>query len=402
MLTLNRLIQRVAPSPTLAAGARAQELKAAGRDIVSFTVGEPDSDTPQHVKDAATEAMKKGFTKYTAVGGIPSLKETIRAKLKRDQGLEYAANEICVTNGGKHAIAGLAAVLLDPGDEAIIPAPYWTSYPDIVQLIGGVSVIVNTDPKSGYRMTPEALEKAITPKTKLVFLNSPSNPTGACYSKEEILALGKVISASSNKSLMVLSDEVYEYITFDGVEHHSIAALCPELREQIVIVNAFSKAYSMTGWRVGYAAGPKKLIDALTTHQSQFTSNICSIAQHAAAAAYTDNGAFPKMLREGFQQRVKIVTDAVKEMNGVTLPVPPEGAFYAFLRVEGLFGKKDGTRVINSGMDFANYLLEKYDVVVVQGEAFGDSGAVRISYALAEADLKKGLARIIEATRTLQ
>lgn len=403
MTTLSESIKRVKPSMTLAASTRAQELKQAGRDIISLTVGEPDFDTPQHIKDAAIEAMKRGFTKYTAVGGIASLKEAIVKKFKTDQNLEFKPNEILVTNGGKQALAAACAVLLNPGDEAIITAPYWTSYPDMVRMTGAEAVIVNASAQNGYRMTPDQLAKAITPKTKIIFFNSPSNPTGACYSLADLRALLDVIKAAPNaKEITVISDEVYEYITYEDTPLASPLAAAPEMRDQIMIVNAFSKAYSMTGWRVGYAAGPKAIIDAMNTHQSQFTTNVCSIAQHAAAAAYADNYAFPKMMRGEFRKRLDMVCNAVEKMPNVELPVRPQGAFYGFLRVEGLFGKRAGDVVIKSGGDVANYLLEKFDVAVVQGEAFGDAGAIRMSFALDSANLEKALARITEAVQQLQ
>lgn len=401
-LRLSDSIARVQPSPTLAASARAQELKAQGKDIISFTVGEPDFDVPDHIKRAADKAMAQGFSKYTAVGGIAPLKETILQKMKRDQGLEYKASEVVVTNGGKQAIAAACAVLLNPGDEVVIPSPYWTSYPDIVELCGGKSVFARTTPDEGYVLRPEVLLQACTPKTKMIILNSPSNPTGAGYSREELRALADAVLSLPNwRDIVILSDEVYEYFVYRGFEHSSIAAIAPNLRDNILIVNAFSKAYAMTGWRVGYAVGPKAIIDAMTTHQSQFTSNVCSVAQYAAAAAYDDASEFPRKMAAEFVRRYEIVCEAVKEMPGISLPTSPCGAFYAFLRVEGLFGKRAGNKVITCAQDFTDYLLEKFDTVVVQGEAFGDPGAVRMSYAMATPQLKKGLERIAEAARSI-
>ncbi len=396
MRALSNLIQQVEPSPTLALAARAQELRAQGRKLISFTVGEPDFDTPEHVKHAAREALAKGLTKYTPVGGVPPLKEAIREKLKRDQGIDYSPAQILATNGGKQAIGAALAVLLNPGDEVIIPAPYWTSYPDMVKMFGGKPVIVPTTPESGYLMVASQLKAAISGKTKVLLLNSPSNPTGGCYSAGDLTAIAEVLQNEPRaKDVVVISDEVYEPITFDGFRHTSLASVAPALQDRIVIVNAFSKTYSMTGWRVGYAAGPKDILEAMTTHQSQFTSNICSIAQYAAAAAYGDGGAFPTMMCEAFQTRMNIVCDAVAAMPGIELPVRPRGAFYGFLRVEKLLGKKtpEGA-VITSATAFSNYLLEKFDVMVVQGEAFGDGSAVRISFACDEATLRDGLQRI--------
>jgi aspartate aminotransferase len=400
---LSHLIERVEPSPTIAAAAKANELKAQGRDIVAFTAGEPDFDTPQHVKDAAVAALNKGLTKYTAVNGILPLREVICRKLKRDQSLDYKPGEVVVTNGGKQAIAAVFAVLLNPGDEVVIPGPYWTSYPDMAKLAGGEAVIVPTTAQGGYLMTPESLRKACTARTRIILINSPSNPTGSCYSAAQLKALAEVIRTLPNsKEIVVLSDEVYENFTYDGFQYASILQVAPDLFDRVVIANAFSKAYAMTGWRVGYAAGPKWIIDAATTHQSQFTSNVCSIAQYAAAAAYNDDYAFPKMMCAEFQKRLDYVCEAVKEMNGVTLPVKPLGAFYAFLRVEGLFGKSAGGKKIQCANDFAAYLLEKFDTVVVQGEAFGDPGGVRISYATSMEQLKKGLDRIKQAAASIK
>lgn len=398
MVSLSSTISRVEPSPTQAAAAKARALQEQGKDVISFTVGEPDFDTPKHVKDAAVEALDKGFTKYTSVYGIPQLREAIVKKLKRDQDLSYAPNEIIVTNGGKHALATACAVLLNPGDEAIIPAPYWTSYPDMARLVGAEPVIVETKAEEGYLMTPEALKRACTPRTKVIFLNTPSNPTGACYDAKQLSALGEVISSLPNKDeIVVLSDEVYEYITYGGFEHTSFLRAAPQLRENTLLINAFSKTYSMTGWRVGYAAGPKAIIDAMATHASQFTSNVSSIAQYAAARAYEDQGAFPRMMLEEFTKRREVVIEAVSRMQGVRLGVEPQGAFFAFIEIDGLIGKKAGGKTIECATDFADYLLNEYEVVVVQGEAFGNPRAIRISFAMGTDRLRLGLERMVEA-----
>lgn len=402
MSTLSHLIQQVPPSPTLAAAAKANELKAKGRDVISFTVGEPDFDTPQHIKDAAIEALKKGFTKYTAAQGILPLREAIVQKVKRDNNLDYSANEVVVTNGGKQAIATAFAVLLNPGDEVIIPAPYWTSYPDMVKLVGGVPVFLETKAENGYTFSGKELLSVCTKKTKAIILNTPSNPTGACFTAEQLKDIASAIKSLNNPDFTIISDEVYEYITFDGFKHASFLQVAPELREQTVLTNAFSKAYSMTGWRVGYAVGPKKIIDAMGIHISQFTSNVCSIAQYAASKAYADDYAFPKMMQAEFAKRLEIVCDAVKEMNGIKLTVKPKGAFFAFLEIDGLIGKSNADCKISCGQDFMNYLLEKYDVVVVQGEAFGNPKAVRMSFALDTQQLIKGLNKIKEAAASFK
>ena len=402
MLELSNLIQRVKPSPTLAASARAQELKAQGRDIISLTVGEPDMDTPQHVKDAAVEALNKGLTKYTPAGGTPALKKVICEKFKRDQNATFTPQQIVVTNGGKQALAATCAVLLNPGDEVIISAPYWTSYPDMVLMAGGAPKIVETSAENGYLMTADAFREAITNRTRMVIINSPSNPTGGCYDAQELQAIAEVIkSVPGGDRICIVSDEVYEYIAYDNVKPISIIQVAPELKEQIVICNAFSKAYSMTGWRVGYVAAPLPIAKAIDMHQSQFTSNVCSIAQYAASKAYEDNYAFPKKMLSEFEKRRQIVCDAVAEMPGVELPVSPKGAFYAFLRIEGLVGKRNEQIVINNGADFATYLLEKYDLAVVSGDAFGDPMAIRMSFALGTDNLKKALERIHQAAASL-
>lgn len=398
---LSNTILQLKPSPTLAVTARANQLKAQGQDIIGFGAGEPDFDTPEHIKQAAIEALQKGFTKYTAVGGIPALKDTIQGKLKREQDISYAHDQIIITNGGKQAIATACAVLLNPGDEVIIPAPYWTSYPDMAVLAGGKPVFVNTLPEDGFLMSAEQLKKACSSKTKLIFINSPSNPTGSCYTKEQLKELANVISSLPNRNeLIVITDEVYEYITFDGFKHVSFLEAAPELRDRTLLVNAFSKAYSMTGWRVGYAVGPKEVITAMTTHVSQFTSNVCSIAQYAAARAYDDNYAFPRMMQVEFNKRVNLVADAVSQMSGIRLAKKPDGAFFGFMLIDGLLGKKNADVTVDSSATFAEYLLEKFQVAAVAGEAFGYPGAIRISFALNPKDLERGLDRIKKASES--
>ncbi len=403
MVTLSERLLRLKPSPTLAATARARELKAQGRDVIPFTAGEPDLDTPQHVKDAALEALNKGFTKYTPVGGIPALREAICAKIKREQEIDAKPEQVVVTNGGKQALAAACAVLLNAGDEVVIPSPYWTSYPDMAELAGGVARFVETTPEQGYLMSPEALLRACSSRTKMVFLNSPSNPTGACYSGAQLNALGQALMTLPNyEQIVVVSDEVYEYFTYDGFTNESFLTACPDLRDNSLLVNAFSKTYSMTGWRVGYAYGPKRIISAITDHQSQFTSNVCSIAQYAAARAYSDNCAFPKMMQGEFAKRLEIVCQAFAEIPEIELTPKPKGAFYAFPVIKKLFGKKgrNGTK-ITCGDDFSTYLLEEFDVATVPGEAFGAPDAFRMSFALDEKSLRKGLERIHDAVKGL-
>ena len=402
MIQLSKVISQIPPSSTLAAAAKANKLRAEGRDIVSFTVGEPDMSTPEHVKEAAREALIRNETRYTPSNGTVTLREAIAKKVKRDQGLVYQPSEIIVTAGGKQALATSMAVTLNAGDEVLIPAPYWVSYPDMVRLAGGVPVFVPTSSDDGFKIHAAEVEKRITERTKAIILCSPSNPTGACMSIEEIQEVAEVIRRAKNR-LLVISDEVYEYIIFGGFKHVSFGTVAPDLREQTLIVNSFSKAYSMTGWRVGFAAGPKELINAMTIHVSQFTSNVCSIAQYAASRAFEDNGEFPRMMCETFEKRRDIVVKSIKGIAGIDLAVKPKGAFFAFLSIAGLIddqAKKGGK--ISCGEDFANLLLDEYDVAVVAGEPFGDSRSIRISYALAEESLRMGLERIAEAADDLK
>ncbi|MBP9837319.1 MAG: pyridoxal phosphate-dependent aminotransferase [Proteobacteria bacterium] len=404
MLSLSDIIVDIPPSPTLAATDKANKLKAEGKDVIALTVGEPDFNTPDHIKAAAVEALNKNMTRYVSAQGILPLREEIVKKIKNDQKLEYKPSEVIVTNGGKHALAAAFSVLLNPGDEVVIPAPYWTSYPDMVKIAGGVPVILETKAANGYEFTADDLLKVCTPKTKIIVLNTPSNPTGACLSESLLKEIAAAIKTLKNyQNIAIVSDEVYEYIAYDGFKHTSFLTVAPELREQSIIVNAFSKTYAMTGWRVGYAVGPKNVIDAMSNHQSQFTSNVCSIAQYAASKAYSDGGAFPLMMRDDFSRRLNIVCEAVKEMPGIALSVKPRGAFYTFLEVDGLIGKKTpSNNTITCGNDFTEYLLNDFNIVTVQGEAFGAKAAFRISFALETSQLLKALDRIKEAASKLK
>lgn len=402
MVSLSSVASKILPSPTQGAAARAAELKAMGKKIISLTVGEPDFDAPEHVKQAVIDAMEQGFSKYTAVAGIAPLRESIAAKLKRDQSLEVAPSQIIVTNGGKQALSQTCAVVLSPGDQAIIPAPYWTSYPEMVRAVGAEPVCAPTSPDNGYILTPEQLEKAWTDKTKLLFLNSPSNPTGACYSKDDLRVLAEAFSSlPGSDNAVILSDEVYEYMVYDDREHVSIVEVAPELLDRIVLVNAYSKAYSMTGWRVGYACGPQSIISAMSALQSHTTGNVCSIAQFGAARAYEDQGEFPRRMLKEFAVRRELVTEAVANMPGVRLQSKPDGAFFAFLRIEELLGKKAGSIEIATSRDLVQFLLEQYEVAAVQGDAFGDDGAIRISFALDTDTLRTALERIETAVAEL-
>ena len=403
MIELSSVIKKIKPSATQAAAARAAALKEAGRDIISLTLGEPDFDTPEHVKEGARQAMAEGHTRYTKVGGIDSLKESIIARFKKDYALEYKKSELIVTNGAKQSIAAACAVTLNPGDEVVIPAPYWTSYPEMVMLAGAEPVSIMTTPESGYLLSPEQLKEVCTEKTRMIILCSPSNPTGGCYKKEDLRALADAAKElPCGDKLIFLCDEVYDYFSYEGHEHVSFPTACAQLREQTILVNAFSKAYAMTGWRVGFCFAPEHIIKAMSVHQSQFVSNVCSIAQHAAACAYEDGGEFPKTMVKHFSERREMLCQGLAKIPGLSLSKPPLGAFYIFFRVEELFGKTtpSGDR-IQCAMDFVTHVLENHGVAMVPGEAFGDAGAVRLSFASSLQELEKGLARISEAVSVL-
>lgn len=393
-----RRLEVVEPSPTLAISAKAAELKKKGEDIVSFGAGEPDFETPAHIKEAAKKAIDKGMTRYTAVSGTVELRDAIITKFKRDNGLEYSRNQIIVGTGGKQVIYNFFLATLNPGDEVVIPAPYWVSYADIVRLAEGKPVIVPTTKADNFRISPAQLEKAITPKTKVVVLNSPSNPTGSAYSRKELEAIGEVIL---KHKVMVLSDDIYESIVFDGFQFSNLAMLSPELKELTFIANGVSKAYSMTGWRIGYGAGPLHIIQNMDTIQSQSTSNPSSISQAAAEAALTGDQACVAEMAKAFQKRRDLIVGLLNEIPGVEVNVP-QGAFYVFPYLTGAY-ETDGFKKLQSASSetsksklFCAHLLDKYKVAAVPGIAFGDDNALRLSYAMGEEDIKKGVARISE------
>ena len=391
---------RISPSPTLAITSRVMELKRAGVDVIGLGAGEPDFDTPDFVKEAAIQAIRDGKTKYTNVDGTPELKAAIAAKFTRDNGLTYKADQISVNVGGKHTLFNAMVATIDAGDEVVIPAPYWVSYPDVVQFAGGVPVIVKAGPEQGYKLTPEALDAAITPKTKWVILNSPSNPTGAGYTADELKALGEVILRHPH--VWVFADDMYEHIVYDGFRFATVAQVCPELYERTLTVNGCSKAYAMTGWRIGYAGGAPWLIKAIAKLQSQSTSNPCSVAQAAATAALTGDQSFLAERNQAFQARRDMVVSMLNEIDGMTCPTP-EGAFYVYPSFAPLIGKTTPSgRLIDSDEAFVGYLLDDAKVAAVQGAAFGLSPAMRISYATSDALLREACMRIQTACAALK
>lgn len=400
MSILANRLSRIKPSATLAVTAKAGELKAAGRDILGLGAGEPDFDTPDFIKNAAKAAMDAGKTKYTNVDGTPELKDAIIAKFKRDNGIEYERGEITVGTGGKQVLYNALMATLNPGDEVVIPAPYWVSYPDMVLLAEGEPVIVDCPVEANFKMTGAQLEAAITPKTKWVILNSPSNPTGAAYTKEDIKELTDVLM--KHPHVWVMTDDMYEHLMYDGFEFATPVQVEPQLKDRTLTVNGVSKAYSMTGWRIGFAGGPKELIKAMSKIQGQSTSNPCSISQAAAVEALNGDQSFLKEWVKAFQARRDIVVEALNKCEGLSCP-KPEGAFYVYPSCAGAIGKKtpDG-KVIETDEDFVSYLLEAEGVACVHGEAFGLSPHFRISYATSEEVLKNACERIQKACSELK
>jgi aspartate aminotransferase len=389
---VSRTLARVKPSPTMAITSKARQMKADGLDVIGLGAGEPDFDTPDNIKQAAIEAIQRGETKYTAVDGIPELKKAISEKFARENGLAYALNEITVGAGGKHVLYNALLATLDPGDEVVIPSPYWVSYPDIVLLSGAEPVIVETTLKDGFKLTPEALEKAITPKTKWFIFNSTSNPKGSAYTRDEIKALTDVLLR--HERVWVLSDDIYEHLVYDGFEFTTPAAVEPKLKERTLTLNGVSKAYSMTGWRIGYAGGPAPLIKAIGTLQSQSTSNPSSISQWAAVEALNGTQDFLKDWVKSFKERRDVVVSMLNQAKGLSCPTP-EGAFYVYPSCEGCIGKKTPKgKAIDSDGDFAAALLEDEGVAVVPGAAFGLSPFFRVSYATGMDALEDACRRI--------
>ena len=390
-LNLSDRVQRIKPSPTLAITSKAAELRAEGKDIIGLGAGEPDFDTPDHIKQAAIDAINAGKTKYTPVDGTPGLKKAIINKFKNENGLDYEPAQILVSSGGKQSFFNMALALLNDGDEAIIPAPYWVSYPDMVKVAGGVPVVLETDVDSRFKITPEQLEQAITPKTRLFVINSPSNPSGMAYSKEELAALGEVLK--KHPDIVVATDDMYEHILWTGQPFVNIVNACPELYDRTVVMNGVSKAYSMTGWRIGYAGGPQKLIAAMKKVQSQSTSNPASISQAAAEAALSGDQQCVKDMVKAFKERHDYVVDALNKLPGVTCAAG-DGTFYAFPDFSGAIAAMDG---VESCTDLAAKLLETAEVALVPGSAFGAPGCLRLSFATGMDTLKEAIRRIEQA-----
>jgi len=399
MSIISNNLKRIKPSPTIAVTQKARELKASGKDIIGLGAGEPDFDTPDNIKQAAIKAIRDGDTKYTAVDGTPALKDAIVKKFKRENNLEYEVDQITVGAGGKHVIYNAMMATLNEGDEVVIPAPYWVSYPDIVLLAGGKPVILECNETQEFKINPLELEKYITKKTKWIILNSPSNPTGACYSEKNIKEIAKVLEKYPH--VYILSDDIYEHVTYEDFKFFTIAQI-KSLKERVLTMNGVSKAYSMTGWRIGYAAGPKEIIKAIAKIQSQSTTNPSSISQAAAVEALNGTQNFIKERATSFQSRRDFVVKALNEIEGIEC-LNPEGAFYVFPSCKGLIGKKDSNgNVIKKDTDFVQFLLENNGVAVVQGSAFGLEGFFRISYATSMENLKKAMEKISSFCKNLK
>lgn len=389
-MELSMRAKALKPSPTLSITALANKLKAEGKDIVGFGAGEPDFDTPQNIKDAAIDAINKGFTKYTPSSGIVDLKDAIIEKFKKENSLTYARNEIVVSSGAKDFLFNLAMVILDPGDEVIIPSPYWVSYPDQTEIAGGKPVIVETREEDGFCLRPEALREKITSRTKALILNSPSNPTGGAYDKK---ALEKIAEIALEKKILIISDEIYERLVYDGYKHMSIASLSDEVKKNTIVVNGVSKTYSMTGWRIGYGAGPANIMAAISDLQSQNISNPTSICQKASIEAIRGDQSTVEKMRVAFDERRKFIVSRLNSIKGVKC-FNPKGAFYCFPNVSGVYGKSYNGKPVNSSQAITELLLSDANVAVVPGGAFGSDSNIRLSYATSLDNIKKGIDRI--------
>jgi aspartate aminotransferase len=397
MIKLADRTKAIKPSVTLAIAAKAGKLRSEGIDVVNFSAGEPDFDTPERIKAAAVDALKKGMTKYTDIRGIEPLREAITHKYQREYGLDYRKEDVLVSCGAKHSLYNLLQALINPGDEAVIPAPYWVSYSDMAVLAGGVPKLVSTNEATGFKMKPEQLAEALSPRTRVVVLNSPCNPTGASYDRDELLALAGVLS---KHDCLIISDDIYEKIVYDDFRFHNLLALCPTLRDRTIIVNGVSKTYAMTGWRIGYAIGPSDAIGAAGKIQSQSTSNPTSIAQAAALEAIRGPQEEVKVMTREFQKRRDVIVERLNAIEGFDC-LKPQGAFYVFPNIRSLLGKTANGKKLGSPCDVADYLLEGAKVAVVPGEDFGSREHIRFSYATSLEEIEKGCKRIQEAVRKL-
>ncbi len=390
-------VAKVKPSETLAITAKANALRAEGRDVIGFGAGEPDFDTPDHIKQAAIKAIEAGFTKYTPVGGTDELKDAIIQKLAVDNHLEYKRSQIVVSCGAKHTLYNLAQVLIEEGDEVIVPAPYWVSYPDIVVLAGGTPVIVNTSEKEGFKMQPRQLKAAITTRTKALVLNGPSNPTGAGYSPDDLKALAVVLA---DTDIFIISDDIYEKILYTNYPFANMAMVDERLKDRTIVVNGVSKAYAMTGWRIGYAAGPQEIIGAMVKIQGQSTSNPTSIAQKASVAALNGDQSVVEMMVREFKKRRDYIVEALNDIQGISC-LMPEGAFYVFPNVSSTYGSSFAGRKITTSTDFIEYLLDEANVATVPGAAFGNDQHIRLSYATSMKNIEEGVKRMKNAVAKL-
>lgn len=397
MAQLSDRLNRLAPSATLAMSQKSSEMKAQGVDVINMSVGEPDFMTPEPIKEAGKKAIDDNFSKYSPVPGYPALRNAISKKLKAENGLDYAASEIIVGTGGKQGVCNAIMALVNPGDEVIIPAPYWVSYPQMVKLAGGNPVIISAGIEQDFKITAAQLEASITPKTKMIILCSPSNPTGSVYTKAELDELAKVVI--SHEDVFVLSDEIYEHINYIG-KHASIAA-CPNMKERTIICNGVSKAYAMTGWRLGWVAAPEWIVKGLNKLQGQYTSGTSSVSQMAALAAYEGDQQCVEDFRKAFQRRRDLIVNLAKDIPGLEVNIP-QGAFYLFPKCSSFFGKSNGKYTINNSTDFAMYLLEEGHVATVGGDDFGSPDCFRMSYATSDDNIKEALQRIKDALSKLK
>lgn len=397
MAQLSDRLQRLAPSATLAMSQKSSEMKAQGIDVINMSVGEPDFNTPHHIKEAAKKAIDDNYSRYSPVPGYADLRKAIVEKLKNENGLDYTVNEVLVSNGAKQSVCNTVMALVNPGDEVIIPAPYWVSYPQMVKLAGGTPVIVEAGFEQNFKMTPEQLEAAITPKTRLLILCSPSNPTGSVYTKEELAGLAEVIKRHDD--LFVLADEIYEHINYVG--HHESIAQFPGMKERSIIVNGVSKAYAMTGWRIGYIAAPEWIVKGCNKLQGQYTSGPCSVSQKAAEFAYTQNQECVEQMRQAFERRRNLIVKLAQDIPGLEVNVP-QGAFYLFPKCSSFYGKSYESATINNSSDLALFLLEKGHVATVGGDAFGDPDCFRMSYATSDENIIEAMRRIKETLALLK